>query len=188
MADVITGRCDACGRLSVSVPKSVGQVPVHYNHPSTGRPALGKTRFEVGYMDMDCYPRYPFGYGLSYTKFVLSDLVLSEDEMTTDGSIIITCQVKNVGERDGKTVVQLYIRDQVGSCVRPVKELKGFEKLALKAGEARVIRFTLRAEDLAFHNEKLEKVVEPGRFSLWVAQDSDDESNGKEFVVYRKKL
>lgn len=183
VADVITGRCDACGRLSVSVPKSVGQVPVYYNHPSTGRPALGKTRFEVGYMDMDCFPRYPFGYGLSYTEYELSELLLSSDTMDANGSIIVTCKVSNVGKCDGKTVVQLYVRDLVGSRVRPVKELKGFEKLALKAGESRTVSFELRAEDLAFHNEKMEKVVEPGRFRLWIAQDSQDESNSKEFVV-----
>ena len=183
VADVLTGQCDVSGRLSVSVPKAVGQVPVYYNHPSTGRPALGKTRFEVGYMDMDAYARYPFGYGLSYTAFVFSNLTLSGDEMSVDGSITVTCQVTNIGERAGKTVAQLYVRDLVASRVRPIKELKGFEKISLEAGETGTVSFVLQAKDLAFHNDKLEKVVEPGVFQVWVGEHSADECNRGEFYV-----
>ncbi len=183
VAEVMTGRCDVSGRLSVSVPKSVGQIPVYYNYPSTGRPALGKIWYETGYIDENAHSRYPFGYGLSYTEFEYSDLRLSANEMTADGSITINCKVKNVGKRAGKTVVQLYVRDLVGSRVRPIKELKGFEKIDLDAGESRTVTFILQARELAFHNEKMEKVVEPGRFRLWVSKDSREEGISGEFEV-----
>lgn len=183
VADILTGKYDANGRLSVSVPRSVGQVPIYYNHPNTGRPNLGKVWYETGYVDESAYPRYPFGYGLSYTDFEFSDLVLSENVMTVDGSITASCKVTNIGKRAGKTVVQLYVRDLVGRCVRPVKELKGFEKISLEAGESCTVSFSLKAEELAFHNEKLEKIIEPGRFYLWIGKDSGDEKLFAEFEV-----
>ncbi len=183
VADIITGKYDVNGRISVSVPRSVGQVPIYYNHPNTGRPNLGKVWYETGYVDEAAYPRYPFGYGLSYTNFELSDLTLSSNTMTTGGSIIVTCKVTNTGERAGKTVVQLYTRDLVASFVRPVKELKGFEKVSLEAGESCSVQFELQAEAMAFHNEKLEKIVEPGKFHLWVGQHSDEESLFAEFCI-----
>lgn len=183
VADIITGKYDVSGRLSVSVPRSVGQVPIYYNHPNTGRPNLGKVWYETGYVDEAAYPRYPFGYGLSYTEFEYSDLTLSDTKMTTDGSINVSCKVKNIGSREGKTVVQLYVRDLVGSCVRPIKELKGFEKVTLAPGESATVRFNLKAEDLSFYNSKLERVIEPGKFHIWVGKNSDDEALFTEFSI-----
>lgn len=183
VADVLLGAYDASGRLSVSVPRCVGQVPVYYNRPNTGKPYKGEVWYEMCYIDESIYPRYPFGYGLSYTDFEYSNLVLSDSVMTAGGRIDITCQVANRGKREGQTVVQLYVRDLVGSCVRPVKELKGFEKISLKAGETCTVRFTLDASALAFHNEKLEKVIEPGQFQLWVGQHSNDEELTTQFSV-----
>lgn len=183
VADILTGKYDANGRLSVTVPKCVGQVPLYYNHSNTGKPYRGVFWAETGYMDETPKPSYPFGYGLSYTDFEITTLSLSNDSMKRDGSIDITCQVANKGKRDGQTVVQLYVRDLVGSCVRPVKELKGFEKITLKAGETCAVRFTLDASTLAFHNEKLEKVIEPGQFRLWVGQHSNDEELSAQFSV-----
>ncbi len=183
IADVLLGNCDVNGRLTVSVPRSVGQVPNYYNHSNTGRPHLGKVWYETGYMNESKLPTYPFGYGLSYTTFAYSDIRLSSDTMGKDGSITVSCKVKNVGDRAGKTVAQLYVRDLVGSCVRPVKELKGFQKFELAPGEEREIEFTLAAEALAFHSEKLEKVVEEGTFRVWIGQHSADETLMAEFCV-----
>lgn len=183
VADVLTGKCDANGRLTVSVPRSVGQVPIHYNHPNTGRPHLGLVWYETGYTDEDATPRYPFGYGLSYSSFALSELTLSTDTIPVNGSLTVTCRVTNTGARAGKTVAQLYIRDLVGSCVRPVKELKGFKKVVLEPGASCTVSFELPADALAFHNEKLERVVEPGKFRLWVGQHAHDETLCGEFTV-----
>lgn len=183
VADILTGKYDANGRLSVSVPRSVGQVPIYYNHPNTGRPNLGKVWYETGYVDESAYPRYSFGYGLSYTDFEFSDIVLSDNVMTVDGSITASCKVTNIGERAGRTVVQLYVRDLVGSCVRPVKELKGFEKISLNPGESCIVSFSLTSEELSFYNGELKKVIEPGRFHLWIGKDSEDENLFAEFEV-----
>ena len=183
LADLLLGKHDMSGRLTASVPYHEGQLPVYYNKNHTGRPALGKVWYETGYKDMTTDAAYTFGYGLSYTEFEYSDLTLSATEMKKDGSIEVCCKIKNVGKRGGYTVAQLYIRDLVASCVRPIKELKGFEKLYLEAGQERVVKFTLNADDLAFHNQKLERVVEPGKFNLWVAKDSADNTLKAEFSV-----
>lgn len=183
VADIITGKHDANGRLSISIPRCVGQVPIYYNCMNTGHPYYGKVWYETCYIDESIYPRYAFGYGLSYTTFEYSDLQLSSDKMTVDGCIEVSCKITNTGKREGKTVAQLYIHDLVASCVRPVRQLKGFEKVSLEAGESCVVNFTLQAKDLAFHNEKLEKVVEPGEFHLWIGQDSNDQRLFAEFEV-----
>lgn len=183
LADLLLGKHDMSGRLTASVPYHEGQLPVYYNKNHTGRPALGKVWYETGYKDMTTDAAYTFGYGLSYTEFEYSDLTLSATEMKKDGSIEVCCKIKNVGKRGGYTVAQLYIRDLVASCVRPIKELKGFEKLYLEAGQERVVKFTLNADDLAFHNQKLERVVEPGKFNMWVAKDSADNTLKAEFSV-----
>ena len=183
LADLLLGKCDISGRLTASVPYHEGQLPVYYNKNHTGRPALGKVWYETGYKDMTTDAAYPFGYGLSYTEFEYSELALSSTEMTKDGSIEVSCKVKNTGARGGYTVAQLYVRDLFASCVRPIKELKGFQKLYLEAGEERVVTFTLNADDLAFHNEKLERVVEAGKFNLWVGKHSSDNTLKAEFFV-----
>lgn len=183
LADVLLGKCDIQGRLTASVPYHEGQLPVYYNKNHTGRPALGKVWYETGYIDMTTAAAYPFGYGLSYTEFEYSDLTLSSTEMKKDGGIEVSCRVKNVGSRAGYTVAQLYVRDLFASCVRPIKELKGFSKIYLEAGEEKEVRFNLKADDLAFYNPSLERVVEEGKFKLWVAKHSSDNSLEAEFTV-----
>lgn len=183
VAKMLSGETEVSGRLSVSVPRCVGQVPVHYNHPNTGHPYFGKVWYETCYIDESIYPRYPFGYGLSYTQFELSELELSKTQITCEESLSVSCMVRNIGKRVGKTVLQLYVRDLVGSIVRPVKELKGFEKITLEPGERRRVTFRLSKEMLAFHNRNMDKVVEPGKFYVWVGEHSDDERLKAEFSL-----
>ncbi len=183
VANVLTGRHNPSGHLTVSFPRKTGQVPVYYNHYSTGRPALGKGPYEAKYYDCEIGALYPFGYGLSYTNFEYSDLHLSDSKMGKDGMITVRATVKNTGEYDGYDVVQLYVRDLVGSRVRPVAELKGYKKLFLKKGESTEVEFSLYARNLAFTNENMEKVTEPGEFKLWVAHDSSDKALEADFEV-----
>lgn len=187
IADVISGDYNPSGRLVMSFPRNVGQIPIYYNQKNTGRPVdlTDETiDYKSNYLDASITPLYPFGYGLSYTTFEISDVRLNKTSMMpTNDNIIVTAHVKNSGLRDGELIAQLYIRDLVGSTTRPVKELKGFEKVSLKAGESKDITFTLKAEDLAFWGINMKKKTEPGKFKLWVSQNSMDHSNEVEFVV-----
>lgn len=183
VADVLTGLVDVNGRLSVGIPRCVGQLPMFYNHPSTGRPYKDIVWYETKYIDESPLPSYPFGYGLSYTEFEYSDLRLSAETMSPEGEITISCRISNVGKRPGQTVAQLYIRDLVGSVVRPIKELKQFQKISLEAGESKEVSFVLSAEELAFHNERLERKVEAGEFLVWIGQHSDDDKRKKNFWI-----
>lgn len=183
VADVLSGEYDASGRLSVSVLKDVRQAPLYYNRPNCGRPYTPDNGYHMGYRDIAPLPEYPFGYGLSYAKFEYSNVTLSADTLTPDGNLTAKCTVKNVSNREGSTVAQLYIRDMVGSTVRPIKQLKGFQKFALKAGEEREISFTLSVKDLAFHNPQLRYVAEAGDFTLWIGQHSDDDSRPATFAL-----
>ena len=183
VADLLTGKVNPSGHLTTSFPYTTGQVPIYYNHPSTGRPADGHWRFESKYMDCPIGPLYPFGYGRSYTTFEYSDISLSSDKIAPDGELKVRLTVTNTGEYDGAAVVQLYVRDLVASRVRPVKELKGFKKLFLTRGASSRVELSLPASGLAFVDSKLEWVVEPGRFKLWVAEDSADERYGFDFTV-----
>ena len=182
VADVITGEYNVSGKLTTSVPRSEGQLPVYYNRTMTGRPERGN-RWETGYKDITVEPDYIFGYGLSYTTFEYSDVSLSEYSMPTDGSIKVKCTVTNTGDRDGNTVAQLYVRDLVASCVRPIRELKGFERIFLKTGESKTVEFELKADDLAFHNAELKRVVEPGKFRVWIGDNAKDDARQVEFAV-----
>lgn len=183
VADVLTGAYNPSGHLTMSIPRHEGQLPVYYNHFRTGRPYQNKVWYESKYMDLDPTPAYPFGYGISYTQFAFENLVLSADEMTADGSIRVSFDVRNTGSVDGYAVPQLYIRDLVGCCVRPVKELKGFCKLFVKAGETVRAELSLQAKDLAFCNPNGKMIVEPGKFHLWVGQNAWDETLFAEFAV-----
>lgn len=187
IADVIAGDYNPSGRLVMSFPRNVGQIPIYYNQKNTGRPvdlSDESIDYKSNYLDTSITPLYPFGYGLSYTTYEISNVRLSKKTMRpTNDSITVTAQVLNSGNRDGELVVQLYVRDLVGSTTRPVKELKGFKKVSLKAGESRDIDITLSAEDLEFYGIDMIKKTEPGRFKLWVAQSSDDNSNEVEFLV-----
>ena len=183
VADVLTGAYNPSGHLTMSIPRYEGQLPVYYNHFRTGRPYQNKVWYESKYMDLDPTPAYPFGYGISYTQFAFENLVLSADEMTADGSIRVSFDVRNTGSVDGYAVPQLYIRDLVGCCVRPVKELKGFCKLFVKAGETVRAELSLQAKDLAFCDPNGKMIVEPGKFHLWVGQNAWDETLFAQFVV-----
>ncbi|MBP3381934.1 MAG: glycoside hydrolase family 3 C-terminal domain-containing protein, partial [Clostridia bacterium] len=183
VADVLVGKHSPSGHLTTSFPVTVGQLPIYYNHFNTGRPTLGKWKFEAKYRDCQVEPLYPFGYGLSYTDFSFENIRLSADTMPIDGQIDVTVTVKNNGKTAGATVVQMYVRDLIGSRVRPVKELKGFKRVFLQAGESQTITLPLPADALAFHNPAMERVVEPGTFKLWIAQHAQDNSNETTFKV-----
>ena len=177
IGDVLFGNVNPSGKLTMTFPKNVGQIPLFYNHKNTGRPlAEGKwfQKFRSNYLDVDNEPLYPFGYGLSYTTFSYSDITLDQSSMNINGEITATVTVTNTGKRDGAEVVQLYIRDLVGSVTRPVKELKGFEKIFLKAGEARQVSFKITSDMLKFYNYNLDFVCEPGDFEVMIGTDSHD--------------
>ena len=165
------------------MPVCVGQIPIYYNHTNTGRPALGRWPFESKYRDCQIEPLYPFGYGMSYTTFSYEDITVSDNKMTKDGKLSVTVTVRNTGKYDGADVVQLYMRDLVGGCVRPVKELKGFEKVYLKAEESKTVTLSLSASDTAFHNFNMKKTVESGKFKLWSGQSSSDEKFEFDFEI-----
>ncbi|GAA4323438.1 beta-glucosidase BglX [Pigmentiphaga soli] len=175
IADVLFGDYNPSGKLPISFPRSVGQIPTYYNHLRLGRPFTpGKPgNYTSQYFEEKTDPLYPFGYGLSYTSFSVSGITLSAPSMPRGGRIQASVTVKNTGPRDGETVVQLYIRDVAASVVRPVKELKGFRKVALKAGESRVIRFDVDEAMLKFFNAKLEYAAEPGDFDVQIGLDSE---------------
>lgn len=177
IADVLFGDVNPSGKLSTTFPQTVGQVPIYYAHKNTGRPlGNGKwfEKFRRNYLDVSNDPVYPFGFGLSYTNFEYSNITLSKNNMTQNSNITASVTVKNSGSRDGEEVVQLYIRDMVGSITRPVKELKGFQKIEIKAGESRTVTFTITVNDLKFYNSDLKFVAEPGDFKLFIGGNSRD--------------
>ena len=175
IGDVLFGDVNPSGKLTMTFPKNVGQIPLFYNHKNTGRPLQeGKwfEKFRSNYLDVDNEPLYPFGYGLSYTTFRFSEVTLSSQTMGQDGTVDATVTVTNTGKRDGAEVVQLYIRDLVGSITRPVKELKGFEKIFLKAGESKTVTFKITPELLRFYDYNLNRVAEPGDFDVMIGGNS----------------
>lgn len=175
IADVLFGDYNPSGRLPVTFPRTVGQVPIHYDMKNTGRPIeLGEpgAKYVSRYLDIGNDPLYRFGYGLSYTTFAYSPVTLSAPTMGAGGTITASATITNTGSRAGEEVVQLYVRDLVGSVTRPVQELKGFEKIALQPGESRTVEFTLRPADLAFTRADNVHGWEPGAFQLWIAPSS----------------
>ena len=177
IADVLFGDVNPSGKLSTTFPQNIGQVPLFYNHKNTGRPLPeGKwfQKFRSNYLDVSNDPLYPFGYGLSYTSFSYSDVKLSDSSMKAGGKITASVTVTNSGNKDGKEVVQLYIRDLVGSSTRPVKELKGFQKIELKAGESKAVSFDITVSDLKYYNYDLKYVAEPGDFKVFIGGNSRD--------------
>ena len=169
IGDVLFGAVNPSGKLTMTFPKNVGQIPLYYAHKNTGRPLKeGKwfEKFRSNYLDVDNDALYPFGYGLSYTTFRFSDVTLSQPSIGMDNQLVASVTVTNTGDRAGSEVVQLYIRDLVGSVTRPVKELKGFEKIYLQPNESRTVRFTIAPEMLKFYNADLQFVAEPGDFCL----------------------
>lgn len=177
IGDVLFGDVNPSGKLTTTFPQNEGQIPLYYNHKNTGRPlAEGKTfeKFRSNYLDVTNNPVYPFGYGLSYTTFSYSDVTLSSTNMNANGELTANVTVTNTGKYDGSETVQLYIRDIVGSVTRPVKELKGFEKVFLKAGESKNVSFKITPELLKFYNYNLEYVFEPGDFDVMIGGNSRD--------------
>ena len=173
ICDVVFGDVSPSGKLSASMPRNVGQIPVYYNHLNTGRPnPKWFSKYTSNYLDVPNDPLFPFGYGLSYTTFEYSPMTLSSNTMTRGGSITATVTVTNTGSRAGDEVVQFYIRDMVGSIARPVQELKGFERISLQPGESRTVTFNINADMLKFYNKDLEFVCEPGDFEAMIGTDS----------------
>lgn len=178
ICDVLFGDKSPSGRLTMTMPKALGQIPIYYNHLNTGRPvAEGADRYAKyasNYLDVRNDPLYPFGYGLSYTTFEYGDIELSSSGMPADGTVKASITVKNTGKRDAAEVVQLYVHDVYASIARPVKELKGFERITLKAGESRKVEFTITPELLKFYDSNLDFVLEPGDFDIMIGANSRD--------------
>ena len=174
IADVLFGDVNPSGKLSATFPQNVGQVPLFYNHKNTGRPLRGPwfQKFQSNYLDVSNDPLYPFGYGLSYTSFSYSDLVLSSSKAKGNQSVTASVTLTNTGVYEGKEVVQLYIRDVVGSITRPVSELKGFQKISLKPGESTKVSFTITPEDLKFYNYDLKYDWEAGDFEIMIGTNA----------------
>ena len=198
LANILFGKVSPSGKLPVTMPKSVGQIPMHYNHKNSGRPvdpnnwpsidkipvkayqtSLGNTSH---YMDEGFEPLYPFGFGLSYTDFEYSDLRIETPVIARTEELNVSVLLSNKGERTAEEVVQVYIRDLVGDVTRPVRELKAFDRVKLKAGEAKRVSFTIPASELSFHNQQMTNVVEPGKFMLWIGGNSNADL-GAEFAV-----
>ncbi len=176
IADVLFGDANPAGKLPLSLPRSVGQIPTYYNYPRLGRPFTpGKPgNYTSQYFDEPQGALYPFGYGLSYTEFEVSKPVLSASTVKAGGTVEASVTVKNTGDRAGETVVQLYIQDVAASVVRPVKELKDFRKLMLQPGETQVVKFAIGGEQLSFYNQQLKRVAEPGGFNVQIGLNSRD--------------
>ena len=178
ISDVLFGDVNPSGKLTVSLPQSTGQEPLYYNHLPTGRPVPDGTKefrkYASNYLDVRNDALYPFGYGLSYTTFEYGDIRLNSDKMASDGSIKATINVKNTGSRDGDEIVQLYIHDQVAGISRPVKELKGFQRIHLSAGESKDVTFQITPELLKYYNYNLEYILDPGTFDLMIGPNSSN--------------
>ena len=176
IADVLFGDYNPSGKLPMTFPRSVGQIPIYYNYLNTGRPPQNENsnKYVSAYIDLKNTPKFPFGYGLSYATFEYGDLKLDKKKMRNNEKIEVSLNVKNTGKFAGEEVVQLYLRDKFASLVRPVKELKDFQKIKLDAGETKTIKFTIDKEKLSFYNQKLAWISEAGDFDLMVGSSSAD--------------
>jgi beta-glucosidase len=176
VADVLFGDVNPSGKLTMSFPKNVGQIPIYYAAKNTGRPLLeGRwfEKFRSNYLDVDNQPLYPFGYGLSYTTFEYSPVTLNANAINRGETIKAEVRVKNTGKVAGKEIVQMYIQDVVGSTTRPVRELKGFQKIYLEPGESKIVSFEITPELMSHYNSELQFVAEPGEFIIFVGTDSE---------------
>jgi beta-glucosidase len=177
LGEILFGQASPCGRLPITFPRATGQIPVYYNQKNSGRPIQENGLFKTRYLDLPPSPLFPFGFGLTYTRFEYDHLRLSAE--TLRSSIEISAEVSNRGNRAGTETVQLYIRDLVGSLTRPIRELKGFQRITLQPGETRRVVFSLREEDLAFTRANGTFGVEPGRFHVWIAPNSQEGLRGE---------
>ncbi len=174
IANVLFGDYNPSGKLPVTFPRTVGQIPIYYNHLNTGRPPKDDNRYTSKYLDLPVTPLYSFGYGLSYTHFSYGNLEINKNKILMNDSIKVSVLVKNDGDRAGSEIVQLYLHDLVASVSRPVKELKGFKKIYLEPNESKTIYFTITPDMLSFYNIEMKKVIEPGKFDVMVGGNSDD--------------
>jgi beta-glucosidase len=174
VANLLFGETVPSGKLPVTIPRNVGQVPIFYNHKNTGRPPVEGQDYTSTYLDTPVTPLYPFGHGLSYTTFAYGAPELSTDRLTVGDTLTVTVEVTNTGDRAGTEIAQLYVRDPVASITRPVKELRGFERLEIPAGATRTVTFELSIDDLAFFGPDMRRIVEPGRFEVFVGTSSAD--------------
>ena len=181
VADVLFGDYNPSGKITATFPRSVGQIPIYYNHKNTGRPfsGTGSPKFKSTYLDESNDPLFPFGFGLSYTKFEYSSIHVSKSSLTGNEKLIASVDVKNVGSYKGEEVVQLYISDPVASVTRAVKDLKGFQKIALNAGELKTVQFEITPEQLSFYNNDLKRVWEAGDFIIQIGTNSSDVKSAK---------
>jgi beta-glucosidase len=173
IVDVLFGDANPSGKITMSFPRNVGQIPIYYNHKNTGRPFNADQKYTTKYLDVSNTPLYPFGYGLSYTTFHYSDISLSNTTLRSGGKITASVNLTNTGTRSGKETVQLYIRDLVGSITRPVKELKGFQQITLQPGETKKVSFSISVGDLKFYNSDLKYTYEPGDFKVFIGTNSE---------------
>jgi beta-glucosidase len=179
IADILFGDYNPGGKIPISFPRSVGQVPVYYNH----KPSGGRSHPKGDYVEMSSKPLFPFGYGLSYTSFEYNDLVIAPESTSWNGQIEISVDVKNVGPRGGDEVVQLYVNDVQSEVTRPVKELKGFKRITLKPGEKKTVTFILSITQLGFYNKDMKYVVEPGKIKVMIGSSSEDTRLTGEFEI-----
>ena len=176
IADVIFGDYNPSAKLPMSFPRDEGQIPIYYNHFNTGRPPQNDTQknYVSGYIDLDNSPKFPFGYGLSYTTFEYSNLKLSQNIMKQNESIQVSVAITNTGKVFGEEIVQVYVSDRVASLIRPILELKDFQKTGLNPGETKTLLFSINKEKLSFYNDKLEYIAEPGMFDLKIGASASD--------------
>jgi beta-glucosidase len=189
IAELLFGETSPSGKLPVTFPRVTGQIPMYYAQKNTGRPPtpetimhmddipLGARQLSVGntsfHLDVEQSPLFPFGYGLSYTQFQYANIKVSANEIKLGETITISVELSNVGDRAAEEVAQLYVRDLAGSVTRPVRELRGFQRVRLKPGERTTVTFALHTRDLAFYNRKMQLVTEPGEFHVWVGGSSE---------------
>ncbi|MEO6812555.1 MAG: beta-glucosidase BglX [Ginsengibacter sp.] len=174
IADVLFGDASPSGKITMTFPRNVGQIPIYYNHKNTGRPFDQNQKYTSKYLDVSNSPLYPFGYGLGYTTFNYSNIVLNNKILKANGKIGVSVKITNTGSRSGKETVQLYIRDMTGSITHPVKELKDFQQITLQPGESKNVSFTISVNELKFYNSDLKYVFEPGNFKVFIGTNSDD--------------
>ncbi len=179
VADVLFGDYNPAGKLTMTFPREVGQIPIYYNHNQTGRPETGTSMWTSRYLDVPTSPLFPFGYGLSYTTFEYGDIRLSQESLTGDDTLTASVTVTNTGNYRGEETVQLYINDPAASVSRPVKELKGFRKIELEPGASEEVSFSITTEDLKFFNSELDYVWEPGEFNIYIGTNSEEVKAGK---------
>jgi beta-glucosidase len=184
IADILFGDVSPSARMPISWPRSVGQIPIYYNHKNTGRPS-SPDRWHTGYLDESMEPLFPFGYGLTYTKFQYSNLRVETPTVALRGTVRVTAEVQNVGQRAGTEVVQFYVHDRVAPTSRPIRELKGFSRITLAPGEHRSVEFSIDASELGSYDPNMNWVVPPGAYDVWIAPNAVEGVQG-EFQISAK--